>query len=373
MSLSSDNKYSMRLKNQRTIFHVDMDSFFSSIEVRENLSLKGLPVVVGADPKEGKGRGVVSTASYEAREYGIYSGMPISKAYKLCPHAKFLPVNMPLYRKVSSKVMSILRKYADKFEQVSVDEAYLDVTHKIRRYESQIDLALEIKKEIYHKEKLTCSIGIGPNKTIAKIASDFKKPDGLTLVEPHEVKEFLRPLPVRKLPGIGKKTEKMLNEMGIENIGQLAEIDLQSLIRVFGNKLGYRLHLLANGVDESDVGEIKEVKSLSRQITFEEDTSDSSLLIKTIDHISEKLYRDLTKEGYEFRTVSIKVRLEDFETHTRARTFDSFTKDPNLIKKISKELLKEFLGKKKIRMIGIRLSNLERIDEKQRFIEEFII
>ncbi len=356
---------------RRTILHIDMDSFFSAVEVRENPSLKGLPVVVGADPKEGKGRGVVSTASYEAREYGIHSGMPISRAYKLCPDAKFLPVNMLLYRKVSSRVMGILRKYADKFQQVSVDEAYLDVSRKVRRYKNTEDLALEIKKEMYEKEKLTCSIGIGPNKTIAKIASDFKKPDGLTLIEPHKVKEFLSSLPVRKLPGVGKKTEKILNEMGIENIGQLAKIDAQRLVGLFG-KWGYRIHLLANGIDESEVREVREAKSVSRQITFEEDTNDSARLNRTIDHISEKVHKDLLRGGYIFKTVSIRVRLEDFETHTRAKTIDSFTKDLNVIKKISKDLLKEFIGEKKIRLLGIRLSNLEKIDEKQRFIEEFV-
>ncbi len=173
------------------------------------------------------------------------------------------------------------------------------------------------------------------------------------------------------MPGVGKKTEKILNEMGIENIGQLAKIDAQRLVGLFG-KWGYRIHLLANGIDESEVREVREAKSVSRQITFEEDTNDSARLNRTIDHISEKVHKDLLRGGYIFKTVSIRVRLEDFETHTRAKTIDSFTKDLNVIKKISKDLLKEFIGEKKIRLLGIRLSNLEKIDEKQRFIEEFV-
>ncbi|MDI6858909.1 MAG: DNA polymerase IV, partial [Methanocellales archaeon] len=297
---------------KRTILHVDMDSFFSSVEARERPELRGLPVVVGADPKEGRGRGVVSTCSYEAREHGIRSGMPISRAYKKCPDAIFLPVNMALYRKVSENIMEILRKYADKFQQISVDEAFLDISKKVKRYRDVRELVQEIKGEIWDREKLTCSVGVGPSKFIAKIASDFDKPDGLTVVS-EGVDAFLAPLSVRRIPGVGEKTEKALKEMGIKTIDQLAECDEQKLIAQFG-KLGHRLHLLAKGIDESEVIETRETKSLGREITFVEDTDDPDVLGNAIGGLANEVQRVLVDKGYRFRTLTLKIRFEDFET-----------------------------------------------------------
>jgi DNA polymerase IV (DinB-like DNA polymerase) len=210
-------------------------------------------VVVGADPKGGKGRGVVSTCSYGARKYGAHSGMPISRAYKLCPDAVYLPVNFPLYTRASENVMRILRSYAEKFQQVNIDEAYLDVS-SIGSFEAAKELALKIKKEILEKEKLTYYIGVGPSKIVAKIASDYKKPDALTVVEPSQVKEFLSPLPVRKVLGVGKKTEAELKNIGIETIGQLASYDIQELLSRFG-KWSLHSRNLANGIYDSKVRE----------------------------------------------------------------------------------------------------------------------
>src|SRR4030065_2530910 len=186
-------------EKKRIIFHLDMDHFYTAIEEREHSEYKGKPVAVGADPKQGQGRGVVSTSNYEARKVGVKSGIPISRAWKLCPEAVYLPPNFPLYIKVSNEIMAIARKYADKFEQWGIDEAFLDVSSKTNDYAEAEALAREIKREILDKEKLTCSIGIGPNKLVAKIASDFRKPDGLTLVKENEVEQFLAPLPVRNL------------------------------------------------------------------------------------------------------------------------------------------------------------------------------
>jgi DNA polymerase IV (DinB-like DNA polymerase) len=229
------------------ILHMDMDSFFASVEVRENPSLRGLPVIVGADPKRGTGRGVVSTASYEARRCGVRSGMPISRAYHLCPDAVFLPVNFPLYIATSERIMQIVSGYGEGLEPVSIDEAYLDVT-KAGSFDAAVELAVRMKEEIRSKEYLTCSIGIGPSRVVAKIASDMQKPDGLTIVRPEEVDTFLGPLPVRKLPGIGKKTEKELIERGISTIGQLAGTDIQVLQSLFG-MWGVYMHTLALGQD----------------------------------------------------------------------------------------------------------------------------
>jgi len=371
------------------ILHVDMDSFFSAVEVRENPELKGLPVIVGGKIKveeekateepDRKIRGVVSTCSYEARAYGIHSAMPLSKAYELCPDAKFLPVNMPLYKRVSGEIMVILRKYADKIEQVSIDEAFLDVGTKVRRrdWNEAREYAQMIKKEIREKEGLTCSIGIAPNKTIAKIASDFVKPDGLTVVEQEKASEFLAPLPVKKIPGVGPKTDETLKQMGIERIGQLASCDVQKLVGKFG-KYGKRLHLVANGIDESEVEEEWERKSLSRERTFAVDTKDASVLNNCVDELAEEVYNAIQKEGFVFKTVAIKVKFEDFAVHTRAKTLKSFHSDLNTLRKTAKELMTEFSGGKgkekgkgkgkKIRLVGVRVSNLGVVDERQRRI-----
>ena len=200
----------MRQKKRRTIFHVDIDAFYASVETIRNPSLRGLPLVVGADPKEGRGRGVVITCSYEAREFGVRSGMPISRAYKLCPSAVFLKPDFPLYSRVSSRVMDLLRKFADVLEQSGIDEAFLDVSSKVSDVSEARELAIKIKEELSRTEGLSCSIGIGPNKSSAKIASDMHKPDGLTVVPNDNVREFLAPLQVTAIPGVGRKTRDFL-------------------------------------------------------------------------------------------------------------------------------------------------------------------
>jgi DNA polymerase IV (DinB-like DNA polymerase) len=356
--------------NGRIVFHVDMDSFFASVEIREKPELTGKTVVVGADPKGGKGRGVVSTCSYEARKYGIHSGMPISRAYKLCPDAVFLPVNFPLYIKASGEVMTILRSFAEKFQQVSIDEAYLDVSN-IGGFEAAKELALRIKNEIREKVKLTCSIGVGPNKIVAKIASDYKKPDGLTIVEPSHVREFLSPLPVRKILGIGKKTEAELTEMGIKTIGQLASCDVQLLISRFG-KWGIYMHEIAQGIDESEVIEEECCKSISRETTFEEDTDNTVVLNRTMEELAEDVHRSLVDEGFLFKTLTVKVRYKHFITRTRAHTLPHYTDEPGVIKETAKALLKGFIDGKLVRLVGVRLSNLEKRRTRQKLMEEFV-
>lgn len=355
--------------DNRIILHVDMDSFFASVEIREKPDFIGKPVVVGADPKGGKGRGVVSTCSYEARKYGIRSGMPISRAYKLCPDAVYMPVNFSLYTRVSDAIMRILSGYAEKFQQVSIDEAYLDVS-SIGSFEAARQLAVAIKKEIMKKQKLTCSIGVGTSKIVAKIASDYKKPGGLTVVEPSQVKEFLSPLPVRKIQGIGNKTEAELKIIGIETIGQLADCDIQKLLSRFG-KWSIYLHNLARGIEESEVRQEECCKSISREITFEKDTDDSRILNQTMEALAEDVHKALLEESFLFKTLSIKVRYRGFITHTKAHTLEHFTCDLDIIKETSKTLLKEFLDRRKIRLIGIKLSNLEKVKARQKSMGEF--
>jgi DNA polymerase IV (DinB-like DNA polymerase) len=344
----------------RIVFHVDMDAFFAAVEERENPGLENRPVVVGADPKGGTGRGVVSTCNYTARNYGVRSGMPISKAYRLCPSAVFLPVNFELYWRVSGKIMSILRKYAEKFQQAGVDEAFLEPS-KIKTYERAERLAKKIKKEVIAKEGLTCSIGIAPNKLVAKIASDFQKPDGLTIVRPDWVRDFLWPLPVRKLYGVGPKTGEALKNIGIEKVGDIAKHDPDRLAAIFG-KWGRIMYQYAKGIDDSPVEERDESKSVGREVTFEKDTNDFSLLGDVISAISEDTYNAVKNEGYDFRTVVLKIRFQDFETHTKQKSFKQKDVSIDDVRKAAADLLSYYSdSKKKVRLVGLRLINLEKV------------
>lgn len=360
----------INVPERRIIFHVDMDSFFASVEIREKPELKGLPVVVGSDPKGGSGRGVVSACSYEARKYGIQSAMPISQAYRLCPDAVFLPVNMKLYADVSAKVMELLKGFADRLQQVSVDEAYLVPGPEIRNFEEAAIYALKIKDEVQKQEGITCSVGIGPNKLIAKIASGFQKPDGLTVVRPEDVREFLFPLPVSKIPGIGKKTAETLKIMGITRVEELASCDVQFLLEKFG-KMGLRMKQLANGLDFEEVRENKSIKSISRHGTFAEDTNDPVKIIGSLNLLIESVHRSLLKHRLLFRTVNLTVRFEDFSTYTRSKTIPIWTSDIFVMKRISMQLLSEFIGNRKLRLVGIGVAKLRERDEKQTLITDF--
>jgi len=346
------------MRANRIILHVDMDSFFAAIEERAHPEYRGKPIVVGADPKEGKGRGVVSTCNYEARKFGIRSGMPISKAWKRCPEAVYLPVNYKLYEEVSSRIMTILRKYADKFEQFGIDEAFLDISSRAKHFEDAKELAQNIKKEIHEKEKLTCSVGIGPNKLVAKVASGIKKPDGLTAVEEKDVKAFLSPLPVGELLWVGKKTERKLNEMGIKTVGELAAYDPTRLVEVFG-VMGTQFYLMAQGIDRSEVEERGKIKSVSRDVTFEEDTSNPNIILETLDRLAEEVYKEVRELNLLFKTVTVKIRYENFETHTHSKTLPFLTNRLKDLQKTSYELAQTYLQpNRKIRLIGTRVSNL---------------
>lgn len=355
-------------EKKRIIFHIDMDHFFTAVEERERPELKGKPVVVGADPKEGKGRGVASTCNYEARKFGVRSGMPISRAWKLCPNAVYLPVNYPLYTKVSNEIMDILRGYAGKFEQWGIDEAFLDVTSKARDYAEAEALARQIKKEVLEKEKLTCSIGIGPNKIVAKVASDFQKPDGLTLVKEEKTEKFLAPLPVRKLLWIGRKTEEKLAKLEIKTISDLARYDPTVLIEVFG-AMGTQMCLMAHGIDRSEVEERSGIKSISRDFTFEEDTSDASFIFNALDRLSKEVHEDVWKQSLYFKTVTVRVRYENFETHTHSKTLPLITNSLDDLKKTAKELTLPYLRpEREIRLVGVRVSNFTSTQKQKTLI-----
>lgn len=340
----------------RVILHVDLDAFFPSVEVREHPELKGKPVVVGADPKEGKGRGVVSSASYEARKYGVRSALPISRAWKLCPDCVYLRPHFDLYIKASNSIMKILKDHADRFEQGGIDEAYLDISSRVKDFDEAGEFAKGLMEEVLDKEKLTCSIGVAPNKMVAKIASDYKKPYGLTVVKDEDVKGFLFPLKVRKIPGVGPKTDRRLRELKIETVGDLATVNPEVLTRLFG-VWGARLHEFANGIDFSQVIEEYETKSIGREVTFEQDADDRELILSVLDELAEDIHREVIDNAFRFKTITIKVRYQHFDTHTRAKSLLFPTNDMEILKNNAKRLIEPYLrDNKKIRLIGLRVS-----------------
>ena len=342
----------------RVILHVDLDAFFPSVEVREHPEFKGKPVVVGADPKEGKGRGVVSSASYEARKFGIRSALPISRAWKLCHDSVYLRPHFDLYIPASNSVMKILRSHADKFEQGGIDEAYLDISSQVKDFDEARELAKSLMEEVLEKEKLTCSIGVAPNKMVAKIASDFKKPYGLTVVREDDVKGFLFPLDVRKIPGVGPKTERSLKELGIETVADLASMKPEVLTRLFG-VWGTRLREFANGIDNAEVIEEYETKSIGRDTTFETDEDDEVQIFQVLDGLAEEVHEDVIDNGFKFKTITVRVRYQHFDTYTRSKSLLFSTNDLDILKNNAKRLIAPFLRQnRKIRLIGVRVSNL---------------
>jgi DNA polymerase IV (DinB-like DNA polymerase) len=344
----------------QVILHVDLDAFFPSVEVREHPELKDRPVIVGADPKEGKGRGVVSSASYEARKFGVRSAMPISRAWKLCPGGVYLRPHFDLYVKASDSIMKILRSHADKFEQAGIDEAYLDISSRAKDFEEAADFAKKLMKDVLDEEKLTCSIGVAPNKMLAKIGSDYEKPYGLTVIREENAEDFLSPLMVRKIPGVGPKTEERLKDLKIETIGDLAATNPELLVRLFGS-WGVKLHEYAKGIDHREVVEGRETKSIGREVTFEEDIDDECQILGILDELAEEVHKELIDAGFRFKTVTIKVRYQHFDTYTRAKSLPFLTNDLYILRNNAKRLIDAFLrGNKKIRLIGLRVSTLER-------------
>jgi len=342
-----------------------MDHFYTAVETRFQPDLRGKPVIVGADPKGGQGRGVVATSNYEARRSGVRSGMPISRAYKLCPEAVYLPPNFPLYVRVSGEIMTIARRYADKFEQWGIDEAFLDVSNRANDYIDAENLARQLKLEIQEKEELTCSIGVGPNKLVAKIASDHQKPDGLTVVKEEDVESFLSPMPVRKLLWVGRKTEEKLRALGVCTIGDLAHSDPEVLTDIFG-VAGTQMFLMAHGIDRGEVEEHEEVKSISHELTFEEDVGDVATVLETLDSLSEDVAKEAKEQLFFFKTITVKVRYENFETHTRSKTLQFMTNRVQDLKKTARELLFPYLSpERRIRLIGVRVSTFVSAEKQQ--------
>ena len=346
----------------RIALHVDMDHFFSAVEERENPQIKGNPVVVGADPKRGLGRGVVKTCNYEAREFGIHSGMPVSKAWRLCPDAIYVRGNYRLYKQVSKEIMVILRGYTNKFQQWGLDEAFLDVTSEVHDFEEAVKLAEGIKYEILWSERLTCSIGIAPNKLVAKIASDYRKPDGLTVVPENKVQSFLAPLPVQRMLWIGEKTSRRLKKLGIRTIGDLASFDVSLLMERFG-VMGVRFHQHARGISASEVGERRgQRRSMGHEGTFATDTNDINHILQRLDDLCQRVHERAAKHSLLFKTVTVKIRDQDFNTHTHGKTLPYYTNRLQDLQKTIRNLTRSRLHRdQRIRLVGVRVSNLRSI------------
>jgi len=355
----------------RIIAHVDMDAFYASVEERDHPELRGRPVVVGADPKGGTGRGVVTAASYAARKYGIRSAVPISRAWRLAeaarskgePETVFVRGDRARYREVSGRIMAIIAQGVDAFEEASIDEAYVDLS-SLGELERAQGHARRLKGEILDREGLICSVGIGPNKLVAKIASDFRKPDGLTVVQPSEVQGFLDGLPIRVIPGIGPKTEGFLHEKSIKTVAQLRGIDAAELRAWFG-KGGEDLHRKAHGLSDAPVSNEWERKSVGEQETFETDSLDHAFVLGRAQELASTVFRRFVAERFEaFRTVTVTVRFSGFMTVSRSRTGKTpFTGEEQLQTEV-RQLLEPFFDArenpkaKKIRLIGVRVEKL---------------
>ena len=349
----------------RYILHVDMDAFFASIEQREHPEFIGKPLIVGADPKKGKGRGVVSTCSYEARKYGIHSAMPITEAYKLCPQGIYVQPNGSLYTQVSKDIFKLFYEFTDLVEPLSIDEAFLDISGCIKLFGSEKRIAEKLKYRIYQEQAITASVGVAPNKFLAKIASDLEKPDGLVIVKQKDIEAFLNPLPLARLWGAGKKTIEKMNYIGIYTIGDLSRLPLDVLEKKFG-KFGKHFYMLSHGIDEREVFPEHQVKSVSNEITFSEDIRDLNVLQKTLLQLSEKVGYRLRKKNLSGRTIHLKLRYQGFETTTRNRTLPKNTANTDDIYKVVKALFEKNYDKaRKVRLLGVGVSGFQTVENKQ--------
>lgn len=334
----------------RSIVHVDMDAFYASIEQKDNPKLANKPIVVGGPPEA---RGVVCTASYEARRYGVHSAMPTSKAKKICPQLLIIPVRMERYIEISHHIHEIFAEHTKLIEPISLDEAFLDVSGQ-----NAIEVGLKIKKEIKKKLDLTASVGISHNKFLAKLASGYKKPGGFTIIKESEIETFLNPLPVGKLWGVGPKTERELNRFGIYYVKDILEYDEKIIVDKFGKK-GRELLSYARGKDDSPVENKYRRKSLSEENTFIQDTNDIEILREQISKMTNLIVRKIQEDQIHIKTITLKIKYEDFILITRSTTLSSFTNDYKTILKAAEKLIFERISlDKKVRLLGIQVSNI---------------
>ncbi len=346
----------------RQIIHADFDAFYASVEQLDNPGLRGRPVVVGGSPED---RGVVASASYEARRFGVRSAMPMRTALRLCPDAVRTPANFSRYREVSRRVRAIFREYTPLVEPLSLDEAYLDVTALVATGRDAVDIALQLKRRVKEELGLAISVGVATSKSVAKIASDFDKPDGFTVVPPGTERDFLAPLPVGRLWGVGPKTVERLNAEGIHTVGDLASQTDEWFTRMFG-RTGSRIRSLALGDDDSAVVVERETKSISSESTFTQDTGDRDELLEMVSRLSQDVARGLSESALRGRTVKLKLRLADFTTLTRQKTLSEPVDSAEEIARTAGALLDAALSQeRKFRLVGVGVSGFDGRRDKQ--------
>lgn len=350
------------MKNIRAIIHIDMDAFYASVEQKDHPELKGKPVIVGGSPTS---RGVVCSASYEARRYGIHSAMPCAKAYRILSNAVFVQPHFQRYEEISREMMCIFHQYTNDVEPLSLDEAYLDVTESPFLKTTVTNLAREIKEKIFLQTGLTASAGVGPNKFIAKLASDYRKPNGLVVVKPPEVKNFITPLPIGKMWGVGEVTEKHFKSLGIQTIGDIRKLSLKKMLDEFG-KSGFFYYKLAQGEDDRRIEASSEYKSIGQETTFEKDTLDMDFMKEILKGLSQTVAERLVSNEIKAHTVTLKVKYHDFKLVTRSRTLPSpVQKNSDIMNTIEGLLTKTQAGQKEIRLLGISVSNFSPKDSLQ--------
>ena len=338
-----------------TVLHVDMDAFYASVEVRRRPELRGKPVIVGGIGS----RGVVTSATYEARQFGVHSAMPMLRARRLCPQGIVVPPDFTAYAEASRGVMEVFRAVTPVVEPLSLDEAFLDVAGAVRRMGSPAHIGEWIRARVYDEQQLTCSVGVAASKFVAKLASARCKPDGLLVVPPGNVVGFLHPLPVAALWGVGEKTEEALVRLGLRTVGDLAQVPESTLHRALGPGLGSHLHALAWGRDERRVVATEPDKSIGAEETFDRDIDDPAVVLRELLRLAERTAARVREAGYVGRTVSIKVRFADFTTITRARTLPSPTDVGRTIYATARGLFEALgLQRARLRLVGIRLENL---------------
>ncbi len=345
-------------RKSKAILHLDMDAFYPAVEVLDNPDLEGKPVIVGGSRE----RGVVSSASYEAREFGIHSAQPIATAMRLCAGGIFLPVRMSRYKEISRDIFDIFHRFSPLVEPLSIDEAFLDVSGSERLLGGAVDIAVKIKQTVLRETGLTVSAGVAPSKFVAKIASDMEKPDGLTVVSPNRVREFLDPLPIKKMWGVGRVTQEALARLNVLTFGDLSRVPAKILEKRFG-KHGLKMHLLSLGIDERDVVPDHDAKSIGHEETFFQDLMELDAAKKELLSLSNKVARRMRRQGVTAKTITLKVKYSDFVQITRSATLTKPTDDGFEIYSTACRLLKKTeVEKRPVRLLGVSLSQLSSPD-----------
>ena len=350
------------------ILHVDMDAFYASVEQRDRPELAGRPVIVGGTPE---GRGVVAAANYEARRFGVHSALPTATAKRLCPHAVCLPPRIDHYAKVSAEIQAIFRRYTPLIEPLSLDEAFLDVTGSEPLFGSSVEIGWRIKREIHKQMNLVASVGVAPNKFLAKIASDLEKPDGLVVVDAKRIQEFLDPLPVSRVWGVGRVTGSVLDRLGVRSIGDLRQLSVETLRDGLGRH-GQHLWQLARGIDSRPVVPDSQAKSISHETTFAVDVDDDEVLRAWVIELTEQVARRLRRQNLRGRTVHLKVRFDDFRTMTRAMTLARPTDVTHELCDAAGGMLAHRLppNRRPVRLVGVGVSGIDNGDDHQRMLFE---